>query len=178
VGCIVVKENRHGRKSEERKGTSKATDERINGQEDNSKEDERQCRDCEDGIPRRDREPGVSVLESARRAEWSGLAGLATRGTRVNIGVKRILGSVAIGLIAALALVYVCDYAVWRVRVATGGGMGSVVVSSIVVMPLKGNKEEYDWAGTSEVSCSRSIFPQAGSGSCWWLRRHNVIFER
>jgi hypothetical protein len=56
--------------------------------------------------------------------------------------------------------------------------MGTVVVSSIVVMPLKDNKEEYDWGGTADASCSRSIFPQAGSGACWWLLRHNVVFER
>jgi hypothetical protein len=92
--------------------------------------------------------------------------------------VKRILGGTAAGLIAALMMLYVCDWAVWRVRVATGGGMGSVVVSSIVVMPLKNSKEEYDLGGTSDVSCSQSIFPQAGSGACWWLRRHNVVFER
>ena len=82
------------------------------------------------------------------------------------------------GLIVALVVLYVSDWAVWRVRVAEGGGMGSVVVSSIVGMPLKNNKEEYDWGGTANVSCSRSIFPQAGSGACWWLRRHSVVFER
>jgi hypothetical protein len=92
--------------------------------------------------------------------------------------VKRILGRTVAGLIVALVVLYVGDWAVWRVRVARGGGMGSVVVSSIVVLPLKDNKEEYDWGGTADVSCSRSIFPQAGSGACWWLRRHNVVFER
>jgi hypothetical protein len=92
--------------------------------------------------------------------------------------VKRSLGTTVAGLIAALVMLYVCDWAVWRVRVAAGDGMGSVIVSSIVVMPLKNSKEEYDWGGTSDVSCSRSIFPQAGSGACWWLRRHNVVFER
>lgn len=92
--------------------------------------------------------------------------------------MKRILGRTVAGLIVALVVLYVGDWAVWRVRVARGGGMGSVVVSSIVVLPLKDNKEEYDWGGTADVSCSRSIFPQAGSGACWWLRRHNVVFER
>jgi hypothetical protein len=92
--------------------------------------------------------------------------------------VKRILGRTVAGLIVTLVVVYVSDWAVWRVRVAEGGGMGSVVVSNIVVLPLKNNKEEYDWGGTADVSCSRSIFPQAGSGACWWLRRHNVVFER
>ncbi|MGA2896183.1 MAG: hypothetical protein ABSE27_01110 [Acidobacteriaceae bacterium] len=92
--------------------------------------------------------------------------------------MKRILVRTAAGLMVALMVLYVGDWAVWRVRVARGGGMGSVVVSSIVVMPLKNNKEEYDWGGTADVSCSRSIFPQAGSGACWWLRRHNVVFQR
>ena len=92
--------------------------------------------------------------------------------------MKRVLGRTVAGLMVALAVLYVGDWAVWRVRVAKGGGMGSVVVSSIVVMPLKDNKEEYDWGGTEDASCSLSIFPQAGSGACWWLRRHNVVFER
>jgi len=46
------------------------------------------------------------------------------------------------------------------------------------VLPLKDNKEEYDEGGVANVSCSLSIFPQAGSGACWWLRRHNAVFER
>jgi hypothetical protein len=29
-----------------------------------------------------------------------------------------------------------------------------------------------------DVACSRSIFPQAGSGACWWLRRHTVVYDR
>ena len=92
--------------------------------------------------------------------------------------MKRILGRTVAGLIVALVVLYVGDWAVWRARVARGGGMGSVVVSNIVVLPLKDNKEEYDWGGTADVSCSLSIFPQSGSGACWWLRQHNVVFER
>jgi hypothetical protein len=56
--------------------------------------------------------------------------------------------------------------------------MGKVTVNTILVTPLKGNKEEYDWDGTTDADCSRSIFPQAGSGACWWLQRHNAIYER
>ena len=92
--------------------------------------------------------------------------------------MKRILGRTVAGLIVALVVLYVGDWAVWRLRVAMGGGMGSVVVSNIVVLPLKDNKEEYDWGGMADASCSLSIFPQAGSGACWWLRGHNVVFER
>jgi hypothetical protein len=92
--------------------------------------------------------------------------------------MRRILGMAVVGLIAALAVIYLADWAVWRVRVAMGGGMGKVSVSQIQVAPLKGNKEEYYWDGTADVDCSESIFPQAGSGACWWLARHKVVFDR
>ena len=36
---------------------------------------------------------------------------------------------VVAGLIVALVVLYVSDWAVWRVRVAEGGGMGSYKVS-------------------------------------------------
>lgn len=92
--------------------------------------------------------------------------------------MKQILGWAVVSLLGALAVLYVGDWAVWRTRVAMGGGMGTVSVSTIIVTPLKGNKEEYDWAGTADAACSRSIFPQAGSGACWWLQRNKVIYER
>jgi hypothetical protein len=56
--------------------------------------------------------------------------------------------------------------------------MGKVVMSRIVVAPLKGNKEEYYPDGTVEVDCSRSLFRQAGSGACWWVERHRVVYDR
>jgi hypothetical protein len=92
--------------------------------------------------------------------------------------VKRMVGRTLIGLIGALSVLYVGDWAVWRARVAMGDGMGTLSVGTMIVTPLKGNKEEYDWAGTVTVDCSRSIFPQAGSGACWWLARHSVVYEQ
>jgi hypothetical protein len=67
-------------------------------------------------------------------------------------------------------VVYLGDLLVWRV--------GAVVVSRFVVAPLKGNKEEYYYDGTAALDCSRSLFPQAGSGACWWVERHRVVYER
>jgi hypothetical protein len=92
--------------------------------------------------------------------------------------MKRILGRLVIGVLGLLAVVYVGDWALWRVRLAIGGGMAMVSVSTLIETPLKGNKVEYDWGGTADVDCSRSIFPQAGSGACWWLKRHPVVTER
>ena len=92
--------------------------------------------------------------------------------------MKRIFGKVVVGIVAALAILYLGDWGVWRARVAMGGGMGTVSVSRIQVASLKGNKEEYYTDAAEEVDCSRSIFPQGGSSACWWLARHAVVFER
>jgi hypothetical protein len=90
----------------------------------------------------------------------------------------RIIFRAFVGLLVAVALLYVGDWAVWRIRVASGGGMGSVVVSTMVVASLKGNKEEYYPQGTQTVACSKSIFPQVGGGACWWLQRHPEVDVR
>jgi hypothetical protein len=83
-----------------------------------------------------------------------------------------------LGLVVLLALVYLGDWGVWRWRVAMGVGMGRLTVSRVVVAPLKGNREEYYSDGKTEVECSRSLFPQAGSDACWWVKRHRVVFDR
>ena len=81
-------------------------------------------------------------------------------------------------LLAAAALLFLCDFAVWRIRVASGGGMGSVKVGMLQVVPMKGNKEEWLPDGEQMVDCSKSVFPQAGAGACWWVERHRTVFER
>jgi hypothetical protein len=102
----------------------------------------------------------------------------AGRNEERQTAVKRTLARALVGLIGALSVLYVGDWAVWRARVAMGSGMGTVSVGTLIETPLKGNKEEYDWGGSSDVACSRSIFPQAGGGACWWLERHKVVYEQ
>jgi hypothetical protein len=92
--------------------------------------------------------------------------------------VGRWLLRVVAGIVVLATVVYLGDWAVWRVRVATGHGTSKVMVSRVVVAKLKGNKEEYYPDGTSEVECSRSLFPQTEAGACWWVERHPVIFDR
>jgi hypothetical protein len=92
--------------------------------------------------------------------------------------MAKLIGKVLVSLIVALAVLFLGDLAIWRARVAMGGGMGTVNVSRIQVASLKGNKEEYYWDGTTDVDCSKSLFPQAGAGACWWVVRHAVQFER
>jgi hypothetical protein len=41
-----------------------------------------------------------------------------------------------------------------------------------MTIPLKGNKQEFDYLGSMDVPCSVSLFPQAGQVPCWQLRRN------
>ena len=82
------------------------------------------------------------------------------------------------GLLVFAALLYMGDWAVWKVRVVRGGGMGSVQVTRMVVASLKGNKEEYYSQGTETVTCSESLFPWVGGGACWWTKGHPLVLDR
>jgi len=79
--------------------------------------------------------------------------------------VRRIV----VALVGAFVALYGGDWAVYKLR---GSPQGSVTVSRTLVVPLKGNKSEYDYLGTSNVSCSVSIFSQGGESPCWQLRRN------
>ena len=80
-----------------------------------------------------------------------------------------------LGCLVTAAVLYLGDLGVWWVR---GRPVGTVTVTRIVVAPLKGNKEEYYPDGTEDVSCSVSLFQQAGQGACWWLKGHRQVEER
>ena len=74
--------------------------------------------------------------------------------------------------LAICLLAYPLDWAVWRVRLAAGGGMGSVPVTETTAATLKGNHFEVYSQQSTTVTCSQSLLPEAGAGPCWWLLRH------
>ena len=78
---------------------------------------------------------------------------------------------IVVALVAAFVLLYGGDWAVYKMR---GSPQGSVTVSRMSAVPLKGNKTEFDYLGTSNENCSISIFPQGGESPCWQLRRNPV----
>jgi hypothetical protein len=82
--------------------------------------------------------------------------------------MKRWLLRLAVVLAVGFVAVYAGDWAVFKLR---GSPTAKVTVNSYVTIPLKGNKQEFDFLGSSDVSCSRSLFPQAGLSPCWQLRR-------
>jgi hypothetical protein len=82
-----------------------------------------------------------------------------------------------VALAVASGALWVGDWVVLRVRVAHGTAYRVVQVNQFLATPLKGSKVEYDYMGTSPVTCSRSIFPQQGNEACWWLERHSSQWE-
>ena len=81
------------------------------------------------------------------------------------------------GVVLIAAVAYPLDWGVWRARVAGGGGMGSVQVDLFTVAELKGGKEDYYPNGTAVLPCTKSLYPQGGNSSCWWLSRHREITQ-
>jgi hypothetical protein len=87
------------------------------------------------------------------------LTGLIWKWTRWVVGA----------LVAAFIVLYFGDMAIYKLR---GSPQGSVHVNQTIIVPLKGNKQEYDYIGASDVPCSMSIFSQNGEDACWVLRRN------
>lgn len=91
--------------------------------------------------------------------------------------MKRFLVWVTKVLAIGAIVLWLGDWAIFRVRMGRGTGFDTVQVQQFLSTALKGNKEEYDYMGTAPVSCAKSLFPHAGTPACWWLRRHNQQWE-
>jgi hypothetical protein len=72
-------------------------------------------------------------------------------------------------LLAGFVAVYGGDWAIFKMR---GSPQSTVTVNRYLTVPLKGNKQEFDYLGSMDVPCSVSLFPQAGMSPCWRLRRN------
>jgi hypothetical protein len=77
------------------------------------------------------------------------------------------------GTPALLLVLYGADWAVLGIRVARGGGLGSVEVRHFASTPLKGNRAEFDFVDSAEQPCVRSALPHRGLSPCWWLQLHH-----
>ena len=82
--------------------------------------------------------------------------------------MMRWLQRVLVVLAAAFILIYAGDWALYKLR---GSPRSKVTVNRYITIPLKGNKQEFDYLGSIDVPCSVSLFSQAGQAPCWQLRR-------
>jgi hypothetical protein len=83
--------------------------------------------------------------------------------------MMRWLQRLLVVLAAAFVVIYAGDWALYKLR---GSPRSKVTVNRYVTIPLKGNKQEFDYLGSIDVPCSVSLFPQAGQAPCWQLRRN------
>jgi hypothetical protein len=83
--------------------------------------------------------------------------------------IKRWLFRIVVALAAIFVLVYIGDWAIFKLR---GSPRSKVTINRYITIPLKGNKNEFDYLGSSDVPCSVSLFPQTGQSPCWQLRRN------
>jgi len=83
--------------------------------------------------------------------------------------MRRWIERAVILLVAAFVAVYLGDWAVYKLR---GSPHSTVTVSNMLTVPLKGNKIEFDYQGSSDVPCAEALFPQSGQSPCWRLRRN------
>jgi hypothetical protein len=83
--------------------------------------------------------------------------------------MKRWIQRIVVFLVAAFGIAYGGDWTIYKLR---GSPTSTVTINKFLTVPLKGNKIEYDFVGTTDVPCSVSLFPQAGQSPCWHLRRN------
>jgi hypothetical protein len=83
----------------------------------------------------------------------------------------------ALVVAVAVLAVYLGDAVVFQAKVRRGTAYRVIAVNRFLRTPLKGQKEEFDVAGTDQVTCARALFPQPGAPACWWVERHTSEWQ-
>lgn len=83
--------------------------------------------------------------------------------------VGRWLFRAAVLLAVGVVIAYGGDCIAFRLE---GSPESTITVNRTLVVPLKNNKEEYDYLGTFNEPCAVALFPQGGLTPCWELRRN------
>lgn len=76
-------------------------------------------------------------------------------------------------IVLTAALVYLIDYLVLRIRVATNHQpFGTVTVRPYYAVPRKDQKTEFMLGDPTDQQCVHSLLPHMGDSPCWYLARH------
>lgn len=86
--------------------------------------------------------------------------------------VKRWLSRLLLWTVGILCLLYVVDLSQARLRLSRGTALSAVTVDRYSVIHEKNNRMEFNYIGSDQQSCLRSLFPHAGYSPCWYARRH------
>ena len=97
----------------------------------------------------------------------------ATNAPNLRDRLQRIFVAVILIVIAAGALAYGLDYAVFRVRAAADrNAYGSVTVNHYYAVLQKNGKTQFIFDPPQAQTCVNALFPHEGSLPCWYLSRH------
>lgn len=81
----------------------------------------------------------------------------------------------AVAVLASVVLVYLCDYAVLRLRLSRNNGAGALgTVTSYYGTALKDGRQEIFTDQPQTETCVRSLFPHCGMRPCWYASRNTV----
>ena len=87
--------------------------------------------------------------------------------------LRRFFLTIVLVTAGAVALAFVVDYAIFRLRVAVSrSAYGSVVVTQYYAVHQKSGKTEFIFQPPAPQTCVRALFPHAGWLPCWYLSRH------
>jgi hypothetical protein len=93
--------------------------------------------------------------------------------TPLGVRLRRRFFATILALAAAVALAFVVDFLIFRIRVAANWNpYGSVTVDHYYAAHLKSGKDEFFFDPPQAQPCSHSLFPQSGYQPCWYLSRH------
>lgn len=97
------------------------------------------------------------------------LAGM-TLGQRLRRWLLAVVGAA----LALLALSFILDYVIFRVRIASSRqAYGTVTVRHYYAVLQKNGKTQFIFDPPQPQACVQSLFPHAGDLPCWYLRRHS-----
>jgi hypothetical protein len=93
--------------------------------------------------------------------------------------LKQMLYPILATAALLLFLVYLGDYLSVRFTIPKSRVVyGSIQVNDYLAVPLKNGKDEFDFVGSEQTTCTHSLFPQMGYAPCWWLNRHREKREQ
>lgn len=87
--------------------------------------------------------------------------------------IARFLRRAVATLVFTAAVLYACDYALLRYKIARNQTpFGTVTVRLYYAVPRKDHKVEFLFADPEDDTCVNSLFPHMGDSPCWYLSRN------
>jgi hypothetical protein len=87
--------------------------------------------------------------------------------------LRRLFVASLITIVGVVALAFVVDYAIFRIRVAANWNpYGSVTVDHYDAIPQKNGKTQFIFDPPGPQACVHASFPHADLLPCWYLSRH------